>query len=186
MSVKVRIPSPLRSYTNGADVVEAQGASVAEVLNSVKAAAPGIETRLFKGPAQLNRFVNVYLNDEDIRFLKNLETPVKEGDEISIVPAIAGGSADCVNVKVRLSTAMRGFVGGADAVEVCGHTVGDVLTQVAANSNGLQSRLFKHVGQVSSSVNVFLNDENIRFLRNLDTPLRVGDEISVLPHAVGG
>jgi molybdopterin synthase sulfur carrier subunit len=92
MSVKVRIPSPLRSYTNGADVVEAQGASVAEVLNSVKAAAPGIETRLFKGPAQLNRFVNVYLNDEDIRFLKNLETPVKEGDEISIVPAIAGGT----------------------------------------------------------------------------------------------
>jgi sulfur-carrier protein len=91
MSVKVRIPSPLRSYTNGADVVEAQGASVAEVLNSVKASAPGIETRLFKGPAQLNRFVNVYLNDEDIRFLKNLETPVKEGDEISIVPAIAGG-----------------------------------------------------------------------------------------------
>jgi molybdopterin synthase sulfur carrier subunit len=91
MSVKVRIPSPLRSYTNGADVVEAQGASIAEVLNSVKAIAPGIETRLFKGPAQLNRFVNVYLNDEDIRFLKNLETPVKEGDEISIVPAIAGG-----------------------------------------------------------------------------------------------
>ncbi|HWE96468.1 MAG TPA: MoaD/ThiS family protein [Tepidisphaeraceae bacterium] len=91
MSVKVRIPSPLRSYTNGADVVEAQGASIAEVLNSVKASAPGIETRLFKGPAQLNRFVNVYLNDEDIRFLKNLETPVKEGDEISIVPAIAGG-----------------------------------------------------------------------------------------------
>ena len=91
MSVKVRIPSPLRSYTNGADVVEARGASVAEVLESVKASAPGIETRLFKGPAQLNRFVNVYLNDEDIRFLKNLETPVKEGDEISIVPAIAGG-----------------------------------------------------------------------------------------------
>jgi molybdopterin synthase sulfur carrier subunit len=91
MSVKVRIPSPLRSYTNGADVVEAQGASIAEVLDSVKASAPGIETRLFKGPAQLNRFVNVYLNDEDIRFLKNLETPVKEGDEISIVPAIAGG-----------------------------------------------------------------------------------------------
>ena len=65
MSVRVRIPSPLRTYTN--------------------------ETRLFKAPNQLNRFVNVYLNDEDIRFLKNLETPVKEGDEISIVPAIAGG-----------------------------------------------------------------------------------------------
>jgi molybdopterin synthase sulfur carrier subunit len=91
MSVKVRIPSPLRNYTNGADVVEAAGASVGEVLNNLKAQAGGIETRLFKGPNQLNRFVNVYVNDEDIRFLKNLETPVKAGDEISIVPAIAGG-----------------------------------------------------------------------------------------------
>ena len=91
MSVKVRIPSPLRSYTNGVDVVETQGASVGEVLNNLKANAAGIEQRLFKAPAQLNRFVNVYLNDEDIRFLKNLDTPTKEGDEISIVPAIAGG-----------------------------------------------------------------------------------------------
>ena len=91
MAVKVRIPSPLRSYTNGADVVEAAGGSVGEVLNALKSQASGIEARLFKGPGQLNRFVNVYLNDEDIRFLKNLDTPVKEGDEISIVPAIAGG-----------------------------------------------------------------------------------------------
>lgn len=91
MSVKVRIPSPLRNYTNGADVVETPGATVGEVLNALKEKAAGIETRLFKGPNQLNRFVNVYLNDEDIRFQKNLETPVKAGDEISIVPAIAGG-----------------------------------------------------------------------------------------------
>ena len=91
MPVKVRIPAPLRSYTNGADVVETSGSSVGEVLGALKDKASGIETRLFKGPGQLNRFVNVYLNDEDIRFLKNLETPVKEGDEISIVPAIAGG-----------------------------------------------------------------------------------------------
>jgi molybdopterin synthase sulfur carrier subunit len=91
MSIKVRIPSPLRNYTNGADVVEIEGANIGEVLNGLKAKAAGIETRLFKGPNQLNRFVNVYLNEEDIRFLKNLETPVKSGDEVSIVPAIAGG-----------------------------------------------------------------------------------------------
>src|SRR5947207_5351985 len=94
MPVKVRIPSPVRSYTNGADIVETGGSSVGEVLNGLKEKASGIEGRLFKGPNQLNRFVNVYLNDEDIRFLKNLETPVKEGDEISIVPAIAGGVSD--------------------------------------------------------------------------------------------
>jgi sulfur-carrier protein len=92
MSVKVRIPSPLRNYTNGADVVEVTGNNIGEVLNGLKEKAGGIETRLFKGPNQLNRFVNVYLNDEDIRFLKNLETPVKTGDEVSIVPAIAGGN----------------------------------------------------------------------------------------------
>jgi molybdopterin synthase sulfur carrier subunit len=91
MSVKIRIPSPLRGFTNGADVVETEGTNIGEVLNDLKAKASGIEPRLFKGPNQLNRFVNIYLNDEDIRFLKNLETPVKPGDEISIVPAIAGG-----------------------------------------------------------------------------------------------
>ena len=91
MPVKVRIPSPLRTYTNGADVLETAGTSVGEVLNGLKEKASGIEARLFKAPNQLNRFVNVYVNDEDIRFLKNLETPVADGDEISIVPAIAGG-----------------------------------------------------------------------------------------------
>ena len=93
MSVKVRIPSPLRNFTNGADVVEAEGSSVGQVLEDLKSKASGIEGRLFKGPGQLNRFVNVYVNDEDIRFQQNLDTPVKDGDEISIVPAIAGGMA---------------------------------------------------------------------------------------------
>lgn len=91
MSTKIRIPSPLRQYTNGADVVETAGATIAEVLADLSSKAPGINTRLFKGPATLNRFVNIYVNDEDIRFLKNLETPIKPGDEVAIVPAIAGG-----------------------------------------------------------------------------------------------
>ena len=91
MPVKIRIPSPLRAYTNGADVIESTGQSVADVLDSLKSQAAGIETRLFKGPNQLNRFINIYLNDEDIRFLQNLDTPVKDGDEVSIIPAIAGG-----------------------------------------------------------------------------------------------
>jgi molybdopterin synthase sulfur carrier subunit len=91
MSVKVRIPSPLRSFTQGADVVEANGATVGQVLQDLKSQASGIEARLFKTADQLNRFINVYVNDEDIRFLQNLQTPVQPGDEISIIPAIAGG-----------------------------------------------------------------------------------------------
>ena len=91
MSVKVRIPSPLRGYTNGADILEATGANVGEVLNNLKTQAAGIETRLFKGANQLNRFVNVYLNDEDIRYLQKNATPVAASDTLSIVPSIAGG-----------------------------------------------------------------------------------------------
>lgn len=92
MSVKVRIPAPLRTFTNGQDVVDVTGSTMAQVLDDLKSKAPGIETRLFKGQSgQLNRFVNIYVNQEDIRFLQNLDTPVKEGDEVSIVAAIAGG-----------------------------------------------------------------------------------------------
>lgn len=91
MPIKVRIPSPLRTFTDGADVLQLEGGNVGDVLSQLTSRAVGIEKRLFKQPGELNRFVNVYVNDEDIRFLNNLRTEVKQGDEISIVPAIAGG-----------------------------------------------------------------------------------------------
>lgn len=97
MPTKVRIPSPLRQHTDGADIVEVQANTVGEALAALTARSTGIAPRLFKvQPAdgvegQLNRFVNIYVNDEDIRFLDNLETKVTDTDEISIVPAIAGG-----------------------------------------------------------------------------------------------
>ena len=93
MSVKIRIPSPLRNFTNGVDVIEVAAGTVAGGLAELKEKAKGIETRLFKGPEQLNRYVNIYKNEEDIRFLQNLQTPTQDGDELSIVPAIAGGCA---------------------------------------------------------------------------------------------
>ena len=91
MAVKVRIPTPLRTLTNGVDMAEVSGANVGELLASLSSKFDGMDKRLFKQPGELNRFVNIYVNDEDIRFLDSLNTPIKDGDDVSIVPAIAGG-----------------------------------------------------------------------------------------------
>ena len=87
----VRIPSPLRKLTNGKEEVTASGGTVGELIASLETQFPGIKERICDDTGKVRRFVNIFANDEDIRFLANLETPVKEADEISIVPAIAGG-----------------------------------------------------------------------------------------------
>jgi molybdopterin synthase sulfur carrier subunit len=91
MPISVRIPTPLRKFTGGAESVTAAGATVAAVVQDVESRHPGLKERICDDAGKVRRFVNVYVNGEDIRFLSSLETPVKEGDEISIVPAIAGG-----------------------------------------------------------------------------------------------
>ena len=88
----VRIPTPLRKLTKNQEEVSAQGKTIGEVLADLEKNFPGIKERICEDSGQVRRFVNIFANDEDIRFLQNLETPVKESDEISIVPAIAGGS----------------------------------------------------------------------------------------------
>jgi len=91
MSVSVRIPTPLRKLTGGADEVSIDGANVGEIIENLEAAHPGLKERLCDDAGEIRRFVNVYVNDEDVRFLKGRATALKEGDEVSIVPAIAGG-----------------------------------------------------------------------------------------------
>jgi molybdopterin synthase sulfur carrier subunit len=91
MSVLVRIPTPLQTLTGGSPQVKADGATARELLADLESKYAGIGERLLDGEGRLRRFVNLYLNDEDVRFLENLETPVKPGDTVSIVPAIAGG-----------------------------------------------------------------------------------------------
>ena len=93
MPVRVRIPPPLRPLTMGAEEVEANGKNVGEILNDLDANYPGVKERLFDDSGSVRRFINVFLNDEDIRFLESLDSKVADGDEISIVPAIAGGAA---------------------------------------------------------------------------------------------
>jgi MoaD family protein len=90
MAITVRIPTPLRTLTGGADEVAIPGANVREVIDNLEKKHPGLKERLLDDKG-VRRFVNIYANEEDIRFLDGLDTPVKEGDSVSIVPAIAGG-----------------------------------------------------------------------------------------------
>ncbi len=91
MSVQVRVPTPLRRFTGGAEEVNANGATVAALVNNLEKNYPGIKERICDEEGRVRRFVNIFVNGDDIRFLSNLDTAVKDGDEVSIVPAIAGG-----------------------------------------------------------------------------------------------
>ncbi len=91
MSVSVRVPTPLRKLTEGADEVTVQGDTVKALVDDLERKFPGIKERICDESGKIRRFVNVYVNGDDIRFLQNLETSVRDGDSISIVPAIAGG-----------------------------------------------------------------------------------------------
>jgi molybdopterin converting factor small subunit len=90
MAVEVRVPTILRSYTDGEKAVTAAGASLSEVIDDLEANHPGIKGRLIEGE-DLRRFVNVYVNDEDVRFTGGLSTSVDDGDAVVILPAVAGG-----------------------------------------------------------------------------------------------
>lgn len=89
--IKVRIPTPLRPLTRGQGEVETHGANVAEMIENLNATHPGVKERLCDENGELRRFVNIYVNEEDVRFLEGKGTALKDGDEVSIVPAIAGG-----------------------------------------------------------------------------------------------
>lgn len=91
MPVLVRIPTPLRRVTNGAGEVHAKGKDVAELIDDLEQQFPGLRERLVEESGDLRRFINIYVNEEDIRFLAGKGTGLKDGDEVSIVPAIAGG-----------------------------------------------------------------------------------------------
>jgi MoaD family protein len=91
MPTKVRIPTPLRKLTNNEETVEVTADTVGSAIAELQARFPGIKERLIDEAGAVRRFVNVYVNEEDIRFLQNQQTPLKDGDELSIIPAIAGG-----------------------------------------------------------------------------------------------
>ncbi len=91
MTVRVKIPTPLRNLTNDQDLVEIEASSIREVIDALESDFPGVKERICEEDGSIRRFVNVYVNGEDVRFLSELDTSVSENDEISIVPAVAGG-----------------------------------------------------------------------------------------------
>jgi molybdopterin synthase sulfur carrier subunit len=91
MAQKVRIPTPLRKLTNNEEVVEVSAKTIGDAFAELQTRYPGIKERLLDDSGSVRRFVNVYVNEEDIRFLQDQQTSLKDGDEISIIPAIAGG-----------------------------------------------------------------------------------------------
>ncbi len=94
MAVKVKIPVPLQRLTGGREEVEGTPGTIISLINDLDRKYPGLAERISEG-GKIRRFVNVYVNEEDVRFMKNEETEVKDGDEVSIVPAIAGGGVFC-------------------------------------------------------------------------------------------
>ena len=91
MSATIRIPTPLRTATGGVSTIEVDGATVGEALAALEQAHPGVSERLLDDTGKLRRFVNVFVDDEDVRFQQGLETPVQPGSTVSIIPAVAGG-----------------------------------------------------------------------------------------------
>ena len=91
MAIEVRIPTILRTYTDGAKAVEGSGGSLSALLDDLDSRHGGLRGRLVTDDGALHRFVNVYVNDEDVRFLGGLETPLKDGDSVTVLPAVAGG-----------------------------------------------------------------------------------------------
>ena len=91
MAIKVRIPAPLQKLTKDKGLVEVEGKSIRELIENLERQYPGIKERLYDDQGKIRRFINIYVNEEDVRFLKLDSTPLTDGDEVSIIPAIAGG-----------------------------------------------------------------------------------------------
>ena len=91
MAIEVRIPTILRTYTGGAKAVAGSGGTLAELIDDLETRSPGLRARLVEEDGSLRRFVNVYLNDEDVRFIGGVDTPLSDGDAVTVLPAVAGG-----------------------------------------------------------------------------------------------
>ena len=91
MSIRVRVPTPLRKLTGEKGEIEAKGVDISELIEDIEKRYPGLKDRIYDDTGEIRRFINIYVNEEDIRFIDGKKTKVADGDEVSIIPAIAGG-----------------------------------------------------------------------------------------------
>ena len=173
----VKIPPVLRAQVGGESLVSVDGDDVGGVLRGLAEAHPGIKGQLFDDAGELNRYVNVYLNDEDVRLLDGLGTAVKESDTIVILPAMA---------TIKIPPVLRPSVGGEKEVSATGDDVGSVLSALAEEHPATQTQLFSGEGELNRYVNVYLNDEDVRVLDGLSTSVGETDTLVILPAMAGG
>ncbi len=188
MSVLVRIPTPLQKLVGDKAEVNVDASTLREAVAQLAAQNEDFKTRMLDDSGELRRFVNVYVNEEDVRFLQKLDTPLKDGDEVSIVPAIAGGSAVAVqsSVLVRVPGVMRDLVGGQPEIRVNANSVRELLAKFSAENVNFATRVMSKSGEINRQILVHVNGEDVRFLQKLDTPLNDGDEVSIVMMIAGG
>ncbi len=188
MSVLVRIPTPLQKLAGDKAELHVEATTLRQVVEQLASQNDEFKTRLLDDTGNLRRFVNVYVNEEDVRFLQKLDTPLKDGDEVSIVPAIAGGSATATetSVLVRVPSAMRSSVGERGEFHMSATSLRDLVEQLGAQNPKFLAQALNKEGELNKFINVHVNEEDVRFLQKLDTPLKDGDEVSFIPSISGG
>ncbi len=190
MSVLVRIPTPLQKLVGDRAEVSVEATDLRGAVQELAAQSDEFKTRMLDDKGELRRFVNVYVNEEDVRFLQKLDTPLKDGDEVSIVPAIAGGSevATANEVTVTLPGLLRSQFDGADKVTLSAQTIGELVSILGEKSPVFLKSVYNKQGEfnVRSGPNLYVNEEDIRYLQKLDTPLKDGDEVLIVPAVAGG
>ena len=188
MSVLVRIPTPLQKLVGDKAEVSVEATDLRGAVAQLAAQNDEFKTRLLDDKGELRRFVNVYVNEEDVRFLQKLDTPLKDGDEVSIVPAIAGGATATQNlVTVRVPSTLISEFGGESDLSFSASTVAELIEQMSEKNPKFPNRVFDKAGNLNNRVmNIYVNEEDVRFLQKLDTPLKNGDEVLFVPQAAGG
>jgi molybdopterin converting factor small subunit len=190
MGITVYIPTPYRELTGQRARVECQASDLAGLLEDLEARFPGIKARVMDERGELHRYVGVFINDVEAEALGGPRAALRDGDEVALIPAIAGGGRageeTSMAVEVRVPPLVQRFTRGARVVQGTGDTLGALLDDLERQYPGLREQLVTAGGELHRFVNIYLNDEDVRFLQQLGTALKPGDVVTVLPAMAGG